>query len=92
MKASQRLYKKAVIMHNAPAISEDNALVIDQILQLTLYDGMTHDQASKSMRQLGRELTTCFFVVRGAWCVVRGAADFAASSQPVFQCLETLTF
>ena len=74
-------------MHDAEPISEDNTRVIDQILQLTLYDGNTQDKASKSMRELGREITTCFFVVRGAWYVVRGAADLAASSWSVFQCL-----
>ena len=87
IKASHKLYEQVVVLHDAPAISEDDALVIDQILQLTLYDGKTYDLASKSNRRLGRELTTCFFVVRGAWYVVRGAADLAASSWSIFQCL-----
>ena len=73
MKASQRLYKAVIIMHDPPPISEHDARVNDQILQVTLYNGKTQDNVSKSMRDLGREITTFFFVVRGAWCVVRGA-------------------
>ena len=91
MKSSERLYKAAIIMHDPEPISEHDARVNDQILQVTLYNGNTQDNVSKSMRDLGREITTCFFVVRGAWYVVRGAADLAASSWSIFQCLGQVT-
>ena len=41
IKASHALYEQVVVLHDAPAISEEDELVIDQILQLTLYDGKT---------------------------------------------------